>query len=358
MSLITRCPACGTMFKVVPDQLRISEGWVRCGHCSDVFDARAHLQDEGTPEPVGYAAGAGLTVEAAAPLAAKARFNPADDAPADSFQESGAFASSLVTEIDDALPSQGPDSEQLAEEAQALKEHPLDRPFELRREDISDSQSDADDAPGQKATALVPKRVQARPAPKPAAAPRPDSDENGEDSELEDLGFVRDARRKAFWDRRSVHGMLLLAGIFLAMLLGLQIAVHDRDRLAAAHPSLRPWLSAVCGPLDCVIGPPRQIDAISIDSSSFNKVRPDSYRLSVTLKNQSPTEVAMPALELTLTDAQDQPVVRRVLMPSELGANPGVVAPASEWSTSLALALAPNGNGARISGYRLLAFYP
>jgi predicted Zn finger-like uncharacterized protein len=34
MSLITRCPACGTMFKVVPDQLRISEGWVRCGQCS------------------------------------------------------------------------------------------------------------------------------------------------------------------------------------------------------------------------------------------------------------------------------------------------------------------------------------
>ena len=39
MSLITRCPACGTMFKVVPDQLKISEGWVRCGHCAEVFDA-------------------------------------------------------------------------------------------------------------------------------------------------------------------------------------------------------------------------------------------------------------------------------------------------------------------------------
>ena len=43
MSQITRCPACGTMFKVVPDQLRISEGWVRCGHCAEVFDAAAHL---------------------------------------------------------------------------------------------------------------------------------------------------------------------------------------------------------------------------------------------------------------------------------------------------------------------------
>src|SRR5437764_6840424 len=46
MSLITSCPACGTMFRVVPDQLKISDGWVRCGHCSEVFDAAAHLSDE------------------------------------------------------------------------------------------------------------------------------------------------------------------------------------------------------------------------------------------------------------------------------------------------------------------------
>src|SRR5438045_1501637 len=53
MSLITRCPACGTMFKVVADQLRISEGWVRCGHCAEIFDATANLQDEGRlPRPV------------------------------------------------------------------------------------------------------------------------------------------------------------------------------------------------------------------------------------------------------------------------------------------------------------------
>ena len=47
MSLITRCPACATMFKVVRDQLRISGGWVRCGQCAEVFDASAHMVDEG-----------------------------------------------------------------------------------------------------------------------------------------------------------------------------------------------------------------------------------------------------------------------------------------------------------------------
>ena len=39
MSLVTRCPACGTVFRVVQDQLKVSEGWVRCGRCSEVFNA-------------------------------------------------------------------------------------------------------------------------------------------------------------------------------------------------------------------------------------------------------------------------------------------------------------------------------
>ncbi|MBS0339330.1 MAG: DUF3426 domain-containing protein [Proteobacteria bacterium] len=52
MRLVTRCPACATTFKVVRDQLRISDGWVRCGRCSEVFDATLDLQetdDDGVP---------------------------------------------------------------------------------------------------------------------------------------------------------------------------------------------------------------------------------------------------------------------------------------------------------------------
>ena len=44
MSLITCCPSCGTKFRVVADQLRISEGWVRCGRCQEVFDASQALE--------------------------------------------------------------------------------------------------------------------------------------------------------------------------------------------------------------------------------------------------------------------------------------------------------------------------
>ena len=43
MSLATRCPACGTVFRVVRDQLKVSDGWVRCGRCSEVFNAAQRL---------------------------------------------------------------------------------------------------------------------------------------------------------------------------------------------------------------------------------------------------------------------------------------------------------------------------
>ncbi len=41
----TRCPACKTVFRVVADQLRVSEGWVRCGRCSNVFNAAENIMD-------------------------------------------------------------------------------------------------------------------------------------------------------------------------------------------------------------------------------------------------------------------------------------------------------------------------
>lgn len=38
MSMITKCPACGTSFRVTPQQLQAQHGMVRCGRCATVFD--------------------------------------------------------------------------------------------------------------------------------------------------------------------------------------------------------------------------------------------------------------------------------------------------------------------------------
>lgn len=46
MALITRCPACATAFRVGEAQLRLRQGWVRCGVCNEVFDARTDLSEK------------------------------------------------------------------------------------------------------------------------------------------------------------------------------------------------------------------------------------------------------------------------------------------------------------------------
>jgi predicted Zn finger-like uncharacterized protein len=320
MSLITRCPACGTMFKVVPDQLKISEGWVRCGHCADVFDATAHLQQEApATEP-----------DSLIPVPQLLRH--AEPAPARRAADEG-FASSLNTEVGDGLSTDPPDSSQLEEEALALMEQPQDEPFELRRQD---------------APLVEEPRSRAATQPAPIEA----------EPELHDLSFVRKARRLAFWRSPLVRVALFFLLLLLGSLLVLQVAVHDRNRLAAADPALRPWLARLCDVIHCTIDAPRQIESIAIDSSSFNKLRGDAFRLNVALKNQASTEVAMPALELTLTDAQDQALLRRVIMPAEFAPNRRAIAAGGEWTGSLALGVAANGATSRVAGYRLLAFYP
>ena len=107
------------------------------------------------------------------------------------------------------------------------------------------------------------------------------------------------------------------------------------------------------------LGPPRRIESIAIESSAFTRVRADAFRLSLTLSNQADIALAMPALELTLTDVQDQPVLRRVLQASDLGPQaPKLIEARAEWTSTLTLAIAPQANPARIVGYRVLAFYP
>lgn len=45
MAVLTKCPQCGTVFRVSAEQLRVAGGWVRCGRCSTEFNAIAKLTD-------------------------------------------------------------------------------------------------------------------------------------------------------------------------------------------------------------------------------------------------------------------------------------------------------------------------
>ena len=188
-------------------------------------------------------------------------------------------------------------------------------------------------------------------APGGTAQPIPDSIPD------DDVSFVRKARRKAFWGRPVVRSALGIVAVLLTAILALQVVVHERDRLAAVEPQLRPGLTRLCAQIGCTVEVPRQIESVVIDSSTFNKLHNDSYRLSFTVRNTAGTEVATPALELTLLDKQEQAVVRRVFLPVELGAV-AALAPTGEWNAVVNFGVAGGREGGRVVGYRLLAFYP
>lgn len=298
MSHVTRCPACNTHFRVVNDQLKIAEGWVRCGQCGEVFDANLSMQ----PWPP--------QADASPPVVAP-ETEPASIAP-------GLAESAPMTEPPASVEQAEPLAEQETDSGHTLGPLP-EPPPEAEAE------------------------AEARVAPSPVPEP--------------EVAFVRQARRRATWSRPWVRGLMWVTAVALAMLLVLQILVHQRDRLAAAYPAVTPALQALCEPLGCTIEPYRQIESVQIDSSALVREREDLYRLEVGLKNVSALALAMPALELSLTNAADDVVLRRVLQPGEWD-NPAPSLPAhGTVLLSVRLSLQDAGD-LRMAGYRALVFYP
>lgn len=174
-------------------------------------------------------------------------------------------------------------------------------------------------------------------------------------AEMQDLAFMRQSRSRLFWSSPTVRGTLALLAVLLLLGLGLQVALDQRDRLAALEPSAKPWLQRLCQPIGCVVSPLRQLESLAIEGSSFQKMAPQAYRLAFALRNAGVLDVAAPAIELTLTDAQDQVLARRVLSAAELSM-PAAIKAGAEWTGALVLRLSPTLGD--VAGYRILAFYP
>jgi predicted Zn finger-like uncharacterized protein len=378
MSLITRCPACTTLFKVVPDQLRVSEGWVRCGQCDEVFDANAHLQGEGQAQaPVSSVP----NTDTAAPESAQADTS--------AWESSDPVASSGVDTEPQMPVDAGPELEQ---ELAAKLEWP-DAPSSgydplmdvrpgavfqpepaLHLEIPEDGQAPALETSEPVLPPMVEPAWDASVDASPPLAQQPppvDMSEALDSATIDHLtpsapspltshapAFMHKARPPSRWNSPWVRRSLAATSVVLFAGLVLQVALHERDRLAASVPALQPALTAMCQALDCQIAPFKQIDSVVIDASSFVKVRGDVYRLNLTLKNTSPIDLAAPAVELTLTDLQEQPLIRRVLSATELGAQQGRLVAGGELTTALPISVKTAGAAEHISGYRLLAFYP
>ena len=307
MSLKTRCPACDTVFKIVPDQLKVSKGWVRCGRCAEVFDAAAQA----------------------------AALDETNQRPQTSPPKTVANSTTTSAKVTGAAT--------------------------LATTKIADK--DVIYTPKNIATQAINTSVSADLPPKKQAET--------------DLSFVKIAKNKAFWQQKNVTTSLRAACLGLIGLLFLQVGFSQRNHLVAANPALKPSFESFCQTLGCKIEAFKNIDAFKIDSSSFQKApaatvaanpdavvtaQADAYTLKISLKNNTDLPLAMPSIELTLTDASDKPVLRKVLSTQDYGLDRGVsgatLAANGDWNGEMTLAVTANRALPPISGYRVLLFYP
>ena len=323
MSLATRCTACGTVFRVVQDQLKVSEGWVRCGRCDQVFNALEGLFDLGRdalPEQSEVEVAPTHAVEAA------------------------------VTGFRDPLAASDPDLvDRLDAHLRGARRSepgssPATRIGSRDRIDFPDARFDSepageDDSPLDFGSPQL-ARIDLEPAsPAPATAPE----------------FMQRAQRNARWHRPMVRAALATTALLLLCTLTLQVGHHFRDLISARAPDAAPALAAWCRLVDCTIETARRIDDISVESSALTRAAlPDAFKLSVALRNRGSITLAMPSVDLSLTDATGQMVARRVLSPRDFRAPSTTLQPGAESALQLLLTA---GSG-RVTGYTVEVFYP
>ncbi|NML25899.1 DUF3426 domain-containing protein [Zoogloea dura] len=183
----------------------------------------------------------------------------------------------------------------------------------------------------------------------PAAQDKDEDEDTGED-EQDDEPPPPSSLNQALW----AAGATLLSLALLA-----QGVLVFRNEIALSSPPTRPALEALCNSLGCDLPLPREAAEIAIESSD---IQPDASReafftLHATLRNRAEFQQAWPHLEVTLTDARDKALVRRVLEPAQwLPADaPKDAFPARR---EIATRVAFEAPGVAAAGYRVYAFYP
>ena len=153
----------------------------------------------------------------------------------------------------------------------------------------------------------------------------------------------------------SVAGIVLLV-----MLFAMQALHHFRDGIAARWPAFRPVLTALCGALRCEIGPLPEIGALSIEASDLqaDAAHRGLLILSATLRNRAGFSTAYPHLELTLTDAKDEVVVRRAIAPADYLKASTEFAGGIPGNGEVGIKLFIDASMTSQAGYRLYLFYP
>jgi len=385
MALATRCPNCHALFRVAAEQLRTRSGMVRCGACRKVFNAIAGLDYLDAQRFATGDAGSG-TVPAppAAPIkppapaptspppssarvssdaarsaiddAAKPTASPSPTAPARQREFTPAAEPWTGPPPTAAVPapvkSAGPGTAANTAEGSAAGESGAG---DRRRNPRPDSgvaapnMTPAIGAGAADAAFRIAQRAEESTEIDAGGAaldtllmgPADEaSDDDGtpgsarfEDADYEPAGSEAEPGPRFLQETRSgplTQGLLIAASALLIPLLVAQLALIFRTPLVVTLPALRPALQALCAPLACTASWPMRPDLLAVVSSELQAIPGTSVlELDTVLRNRAAFALALPAIELTISDNNGRTLARKVFLPGEYldpstdaGANP------------------------------------
>ncbi len=347
------------MFRVVQDQLKVSEGWVRCGRCQTVFNAQESLFDLDNEAPPPWQAQ--QEVADPGPVAEPDNNDLVDTASPTPDGTEDAQAAALP----DAEPQGEMQSEPIAPSSALAA---TEEPQYPESDGHAGTHAEAEDTPHDSALNPVPAR-------EPALASFSEGDAGPPSVDTEapaevTPAFLKQARRNERWQQPPVRRMLWGLVALSSLLLGAQVIHHFRQVIAAQHPGAMPWLQRFCEVTRCSIDTLQRIADVSIENTALTQSQvpaptPDdaasapapeapAMRLAITLRNRGEWAIAMPSVDLSLTGSDGELVARRSLSPADFGVSDGRLAPGLDTPLSLRFQV----SGGRVTGYTVEVFYP
>ncbi len=318
MALATKCPQCGSMFRVVADQLKLRGGLVRCGQCRTVFDAIGSLAyvEDVTLSPARPADDAAGEVPPAQPMRAEARAASPRTPTSPAAERASAAAERKRRVLGPATTLRiAPGAAPVATISQSLPLKPASvaaaqaSPSSLHSASLAasatgvptllatDAAYQLDDVEG---AALDGIEVIEMPAAEPAVEPMIEPA-----SERDEPAFVRAATRAP----RAGFSIVFGGGTLLLVLLATaQLAVVFRSEALTRWPATRPALVLVCQAFGCTLGWPTQPDQLAVIGSELQAIPgTDVLELTAVIRNRAGFTQALPALEVTLSDHAKPP---------------------------------------------------
>lgn len=161
------------------------------------------------------------------------------------------------------------------------------------------------------------------------------------------------ARKLSLW-------LMSFMALFLLLLAAGQSLYYLRTPIASQWPVAKPYLIKACTILQCTVDLPKDIAQLVIDDSELQEDTEHQglIHLSSTLINHAPFALEYPLFELSLTDADDKPILRRIFTASEYlpaGSDASAGIPAGE---EVHIRLNFTTSGVTVAGYRVFLRYP